>query len=273
MTHLKFDQENSLYFEHARPGHGATPTFVFVNALTGNTEAWEACVAPRLREQGFGTLSYNFRGQDRSTFGADVELTADLIVDDLKRLLEDQTPANPILVGLSIGGLYAAQAVLQGASANGLVLLNTLREIGPRIAWINDAMAEIVGTGGVALFLDVLFPLLVNPEFAAQVRENFLQGDYQPLDGAHGHMNLMRNAVTADWDIPYEQLALPTRVITGLQDRVFLDTEIVARLFARLPDAKREDWPDAGHLLPLERPEALAASLERFAQELAGPTR
>lgn len=226
-------------------------------------------MAPRLREQGFGTLSWNFRGQTGSPFAAGTALTDQLIVDDLLHLLRETAPQRPILVGLSIGGLYAARAVLADAGAVGLVLLNTLREIGPRIAWINDALPAIVAYGGVGLFMDALLPLLVNPDYAAKVRGERLKGGYAPLDPAHGHMNLMRHSVATNWNLPWGALQLPTLVVTGLYDRVFLDVEVVDRLYAQLPDARREDWADAGHLLPQERPDKLAQSLARFGQGLA----
>ena len=263
-----FDHENGVYYEHHSPKQENGVTFVFVNALTGSTQAWEAEVSPKLRDSGYGTLSYNFRGQDQSPFLPDISLTPSLIVDDLCALMKDQKPKNAVLVGLSIGGLFAAQAWLKGAEARGLVLLNTLRKIGPRIAWINEAMPQIVAAGGVSLFLDVVFPLLVHQEFAEKSRGNFLQGNYQPLPAEHGHANLMKHSVDADWDLAYEKLDLPTLVITGLQDRVFLDIDVVERLYGRLPDARSEVWEDAGHLLPLERPEKLVASLDRFGQEL-----
>lgn len=267
----ELDADNGLYYEHTAPAHAGAPTFVFVNALTGNTQAWESVVAPHLRAAGFGTLSYNFRGQDGSPFGADVALTPALIVADLGELLGAVDPARPVLVGLSIGGLFAAHALLAGARAEGLVLLNTLREIGPRIAWVNDAMPKLVEAGGVRLFLDAIFPLLVNQEFAATARPGFIADiPYEPVDPAHGHLNLMRHASEADWSVNYARLALPTLVITGLQDRVFLDRDVVDRLYAALPDARREDWPDAGHLLPQERPERLAESLARFGADVAG---
>ncbi|MBE0473679.1 MAG: alpha/beta fold hydrolase [Rhodoferax sp.] len=237
--------------------------------MTGSTDAWEAVVAPRLREQGFGTLSWNFRGQTGSPFAPEAALTDQLIVGDLLRLLHDIAPQRPLLVGLSIGGLYAARAVLAGADAIGLVLLNTLREIGPRIAWVNDALPAIVGYGGVGLFMDALLPLLVNPHYAAKVRGDRLQGGYAPLEPSHGHMNLMRHSVTTDWNLPWGALRLPTLVITGLADRVFLDRDVVDRLYAQLPHAQREDWAQAGHLLPQECPEELAASLARFGHEVA----
>ncbi|SEK72336.1 Lysophospholipase, alpha-beta hydrolase superfamily [Roseovarius azorensis] len=265
--HLALSENDALFYLHHPPTQPGAPTFVFVNALTGSTDAWEASVAPALRAQGFGTLSYNFRGQADSPFGPALELTDQVIVADLERLLAELKPARPILVGLSIGGLYAARAVLNGAGAAGLVLLNTLREIGPRIDWVNTAMARIVAHGGVGLFLDALFPLLVNGDFAAKARANFLRGDYTPLPPEHGHMNLMRNAAATDWNLDYSALTLPVLVITGLQDRVFLDRDIVNRLYATLPDARREDWAEAGHLLPQEAPDRLAASLARFATE------
>jgi pimeloyl-ACP methyl ester carboxylesterase len=266
--HLHLTETDALFYIHHAPARTGAPTFVFVNALTGSTDAWEAAVAPALRAQGFGTLSYNFRGQADSPFDPGLELTDGIIISDLERLLAELAPARPILVGLSIGGLYAARAVLNGARAEGLVLLNTLREIGPRIDWVNTAMARIVEHGGVSLFLDALFPLLVNPDFAAQARPNFLKGGYAPLPPQHGHMNLMRNAAATDWALDYSALTLPVLVITGLQDRVFLDLDVVDRLYATLPDARREDWAEAGHLLPQEAPDRLATSLARFGQEM-----
>lgn len=268
MSDLRFDSSNSIFYIHTKPTRDGAPTFVFVNALTGSTDHWEAKVAPTLREQGFGTLSYNLRGQDKSLFDTQTELTNELIIDDLTRLIGEIGPDRPILTGLSIGGLYASQAYAKGANADGIVLLNTLREINPRIAWINDALPHYVAMGGGAMFMGLMMPLLTNPEFAASVRPNFLTGPYAPLDPEHGHANLMRNSVGTHWDFDWSSLDLPVLSITGVQDRVFRDADVIDRLFARLPDARREDWDNAGHLLPLERPERLAESLARFGSEI-----
>ena len=264
----QLDAGNGLFYLLDAPRRPGGATFVFVNALTGSTDHWEAVVAPALRAQGFGTLSYNFRGQADSPFSPGTALTPDLIVADLGRLLGALAPPRPVLVGLSIGGLFAAHAILAGAAASGLVLLNTLREIGPRIAWINDALPMIVAQGGVPLLMDALFPLLVNQEFAARARPDFLKGSYRPIDPDHPHLDLMRHAGSADWGIDWAALELPVLNITGLQDRVFYDRDVVDRLCASLPDARREDWADCGHLIPLGRPERLATSLARFGAEI-----
>ena len=133
---------------------------------------------------------------------------------------------------------------------------------------MNDALPALAAHGGVGLFLDALFPLLVNPELAAEARPNFLKGNYAPMEPDHPHLDLMRHAPEADWAIDWSALALPVLNITGLEDRVFLDRAVVDRLYASLPDARREDWPDCGHLVPVERPARLAESLARFGREI-----
>ncbi len=268
MAVLAIDETNALYHLHTPPARETAPTLVFVNALTGSTDAWEAEIGPALRAEGYGTLSWNLRGQANSPFDPALALDEGLIVADLRRLLGELAPRRPVLAGLSIGGLYAAKAILAGQPAEGLVLMNTLREIGPRIAWVNDAMPVIAAQGGVGLFLDALMPLLVGAEFCAKARPGAIKGAYQPLPEEHGHMNLMRHAAATDWAIDWSALGLPVLSITGHEDRVFLDREVVDRLFATIPDARREDWEDAGHLLPLERPARLGESLIRFAAEI-----
>jgi 3-oxoadipate enol-lactonase len=40
-------------------------------------------------------------------------------------------------------------------------------------------------------------------------------------------------------------------------------------LFSKLPRGQRVDIPDAGHLIPAERPDALADSLLSFTKEIS----
>jgi pimeloyl-ACP methyl ester carboxylesterase len=268
MAQLTIGPEDGLFYLHTPPSRDGAPTFVFINALTGTTDHWEAVVAPALRAQGFGTLSYNFRGQTDSPYAPGTQLTPDLIVEDIVRIVGALKPARPVLVGLSIGGLFAAQAIRAGAEAVGLVFLNTLREIGPRIQWVNDSLPVFARTTGVQTMMDATFPMLVNPEFLTKMRPNFLTGQLAPLPEDHPHFNLMSNSTKAEWAFPWSSLSLPILNITGLCDRVFYDAEVVERLLGGLPDLRREDWDDCGHLVPLERPERLAASLAAFGAEL-----
>jgi pimeloyl-ACP methyl ester carboxylesterase len=272
---LTLDTNNSIYFEHHPPATESHYTFCFFNALTGDTDNWEAVIAPKLREAGHGTLAYNMRGQAKSPFSPELVLDDGLIIDDAIQLLTHVKPTNAVLVGLSIGGLFAARTWLQCRIGCGLVLINTLRENNSRLKWIGDALVRAVEIGGLELFRDLFLPLLVNNDWLTQNRANFLTpgADYTALDPEGGIYKLLAHAGRmSDWDLSYETMDLPTLVITGLQDHVFLDLEVVAQLNTRLPRSKRVDLPEAGHLIPAEHPQRLAELLIEFAQELKNGT-
>jgi pimeloyl-ACP methyl ester carboxylesterase len=271
MALLQLGPQDAIYYEHWAPSSSKGCTFVFFNALTGDTNTWESLIGPKLRDKGHGSLAYNLRGQTDSPYSPEFRLDVDLIVDDALKLLTEVKPDRPILVGLSIGGLFAARAWLKGAEALGLILINTLRKDGPRLKWIGDALVRAVEVGGLDLFRDLFLPLLVNEEWLEDNRTNFLKldGSYTPLDPGSGHYKLLAEAGRgADWDLPYEQLTLPTLVITGLQDHVFRERKVVDALFSLLHRGRRVDMKNAGHLIPNERPAELADLLLNFGKEI-----
>ena len=57
-----------------------------------------------------------------------MNLTSEIIISDLLKLIDHLNLKNIILCGLSIGGLYAATASLEDIDVKGLVLINTLRK-------------------------------------------------------------------------------------------------------------------------------------------------
>lgn len=271
MSLLQIDSQNGLYYEHHLPADGQGCTYVFFNALTSDTSTWESVINPMLRKAGHGTLTYNMRGQTDSMFSPGVEFSEKLIVEDALRLLAEIKPVRPILVGLSIGGLFAGRTWLKGADAIGLVFINTLRRDGPRLRWISDALVRAAETGGLNLFRDLYLPLLMTDNWLRENRSSFLipNPDYTPLEPDSGHFKLLSEAGRgSDWNLPYEQLTIPTLVITGLQDHVFFEPDVVDALIGRLPKGKRIDMPDAGHLIPSEQPEALAEIFISFAKEI-----
>ncbi len=271
MAMLEIAPGESLYYEYDEAG---TPgargmTFVFVNALTGNTGMWQGGIAPALRDAGFGTLCYNFRGQVETRFGEGTELSPALVVDDLNRLLDRLAPERPILVGLSIGGLFAAQAELAAPRAAGLVLINTLRKPSQRLAWINRAMVELARLGGSRLVMAANLPMIAGPELLAKLWDTtFADQPFAPLDPNDGLSRLMAGSLATDWDFPYERLGPKVLLMTGRYDRVFRIDADIAELKARIPAAREIVYPDAGHLIPAERPKRFTRDLIAFADDL-----
>lgn len=267
MPQLELSPGEALHYEYDAPGdRGAT--FVFVNALTGNTGTWQhADIGPALRAAGYGTLAWNFRGQVQTRFGARTALTPMLVVEDLQRVVAHAKPPKPIVVGLSIGGLFAAQAVLAGMPASALVLINTLRKPGPRLEWINQATVALARAGGTRLVMEANLPQLVNPDQLAAMRAGVFGAEpYQPMDRADGLYRLLEGSLATDWNFPWEKLKLPVLSMTGLHDRIFRVAADVEELSARVPGLQRVEFRDAGHLIPIERPQAFTRALLEFAR-------
>lgn len=258
---------NSLAYEYRPPTESTAVTFIYFNALTGDKAMWETAVDPSLPTSSHGMLTFNYRGQAGSAFTV-TSFSEASIVADAAALIAHLQPANPVYVGLSIGGLFAAKVHLAGTatSSRGLVLINTLRRDGPRLRWLNDALVRAAEVGGLDLLRDLYAPLLFNEEWQRDNRQNFLKDTgYTPLKPGDGDYLLLKSGSTADWDIPLEEIRVPVLNITGLQDRVFFNAVDVDALLERLPGARRIDMANAGHLIPAERPTELAAALAEFA--------
>ncbi|MBT5267567.1 MAG: alpha/beta hydrolase [Rhodospirillaceae bacterium] len=269
MPHLEIAPGETIYYEHDQPT-SSDKTFVFVNALTGNTGMWQAdAIGPVLRAAGHGTLCYNFRGQADTTFADGTPLTPTTIVSDIATLVDTLRPQGPILVGLSIGGLFAAQAHLAGTRGIGLVLINTLRKPTQRLAWISNAMVELAKTGGGRLLMMANMPVIASPELIEKSWDTSFTGEpFEAMDPKDGLFRLMQGSLETDWDFAYESLDVPVLLMTGMYDRLFRIGADVAELKARIRDAHEVVLEDAGHLIPAEKPERFTAELLAFADTL-----
>lgn len=265
---LELDAQTAIHVIH-HPPQGDKATFVFLNSMGANTAVWEDTLAPSLRAQGFGTLSFDYRGQGQTRFGPDATLTPAEIIADTGTVLTRVAPQKPILVGLSIGGLFGASALLGGAKADGLVLINTLRKQNAQVEWINTLEERLIGMGGMPLVLDVLRPVLSGVDQLEKLRPTHLPAEgYTPWPEDHPRRRLAEGVKQAKWDIAWQDLALPVLVMTGLKDRLFRIQSDVDELTARLSDARTVVYEKGGHSLQAEYPDRFVSDLIEFATDI-----
>jgi pimeloyl-ACP methyl ester carboxylesterase len=62
-----------------------------------------------------------------------------------------------------------------------------------------------------------------------------------------------------------ERITAPTLILWGEQDGLFAGVDGQQRLAAAIPGAQLTVYPETGHSANWERPERVAADLERFA--------
>ena len=268
MAFLKIDEENIIYYEYTEPKEKGC-TFVFVNALTGNTSTWNGDIGKKIVAKEHGYLTYNFRGQENSRFDENIDLNTDIIVNDLCLLLEKLKLKNVILVGLSIGGLYATLALEKGVKILGLVLINTLRKNNLRLSWINETMVNVASYGGTSLLMDFNMPVIASPSFLEKMKPNALNPEnYKGLDKNSGIFKLMKGSLTANWDIDWSIIDVPVLLMTGHYDKVFRIPSDIDEIANTIKQIERIEFPDCGHLIPLEKPNVFAEHIIQFAKKL-----
>ena len=268
VSNLDIDKKNSLYFEYEE-GKQNTYTYVFVNALTGNTSAWNGVIGKRVKDEGHGYLTYNFRGQINSSFDDSINLTSEIIISDLLKLIDHLNLKNIILCGLSIGGLYAAIASLKEIDVKGLVLINTLRKPSLRLDWINSAMVNAAKLGGSALIMDMGMPIIASPKFLEKIKSNALDfKNYKPLEKKDGIFKLMEGSLLANWSFDWSKISVPTLVMTGRLDKMFRIPEDIDELVKKIKNSRTIELPHCGHLIPLEEPEEFSDHIINFANNL-----
>ena len=268
VSRLDIDQKNSLYYEYEE-GKQNTYTYVFVNALTGNTSAWNGVIGKRLKDEGHSYLTYNFRGQINSIFDESIDLTSEIIISDLLKLIDHLNLKNIILCGLSIGGLYAAIASLQEIDVKGLILINTLRKPSSRLDWINRAMVNAAKLGGSALIMDMGMPVIASQKFLDKVKSNALNFEnYKPLKKNDGILKLMEGSLSANWSFDWSKINIPTLVMTGHLDKMFRIPEDIEELVNKIKNSRTIELPNCGHLIPLEEPEQFSDHIINFVNDL-----
>ncbi len=269
MKYFSLADRGKLAYELTVPSHEDGMTFVFINALTGHMSAWHnETITGQLQAAGHGTLCYNFRGQEFSSYSGPEDVTPQTITNDVIELLQGLQPPKPILVGLSIGGLFAAQAHLSGINCEALVFINTLRKPGVRLDWINKAMVAAATIGGSQLVMEMNLPHLVNPDFVEAAWPNAQFENYTPGNPEDGLYQLLAQSPQADWNVMYEDITAPVLSITGVHDHVFRREDDVAQLASRIANHKEIQMNNAGHLVPMERPEEFSSILLDYAQML-----
>ena len=97
VSNLDINKKNSLYFEYEEDKQN-TYMYVFVNALTGNTSAWNGVIGKRVRDAGHGYLTYNLRVQINSNFDESINLTSEIIISDLSKLKRYTIPSRVLPV-------------------------------------------------------------------------------------------------------------------------------------------------------------------------------
>ena len=241
---------------------GAGPTVVLAHGLALTLGEWNLA-AELLLADGYRVATFDARGHGQSTIGSQ-GISAQVMAADLAAVLEATNTSDAILVGHSMGGYVALEAVLDvpGVADRlaGLVMVASFAGDILDGAPQNRAEAPILRSH--------LFPrLTASPTIGTLFAASFFGPHPSPamltaflgMVLAHDNAPLLPllDAFTSDdllARLPAVQV--PTVIVCGLADRTTPPRDS-HRMAAAIPAARTVWVEGAGHMLPWERPTAI----------------
>lgn len=241
-----------------RRGTGDVP-LVLVHGFGGSRWDWDPIMDEMSEDQPI--VRYDQRGFGESGLA----LTPYSHADDLAALLDELAVSQVDLCGMSLGGATALSFALQHPERVRRLVL-----ISPLIAgwsWSEDWIARWKQIGRAAREGDMATArtLWLDHPLFAQVRGTPAEAVLRKSVGEfHGRQWIEDPAKPVLPDVErLHALAAPTLLLTGERDME--DFRLIAELIAgAAPAVTRIDYPEAGHMLTIERPGPVARAITRF---------
>ncbi|WP_245790482.1 alpha/beta fold hydrolase [Streptomyces monashensis] len=249
------------------------PTVVLLHALSLHATMWQA-QERALRAAGHPVIALDQRGFGTAPLGT-APPCLDVVADDVARALDRLGSHRAVLVGSSMGG-YAAMAFLRRFPDRvaGLALLSARATAdSPGTAAERMRFAELVqDERSRQAVLERATPLLVGAT-TRQHRPHVLSrvlADARAADPAALAWAQRAIAARTDSTVLLRATRVPAVVIAGAEDELVTAQEAQAVADA-LPQSTLVTVPGAGHLAPLEAPEAVTGALLDLLGDIAAP--
>jgi 3-oxoadipate enol-lactonase len=257
---------NGINLAYTDQGRG-TPV-VLLHAFPQNRTMWGPQIEALSKTH--RVIAPDFRGFGESD-APQGPCTLDQFADDVAGLLDHLAIQRAVLAGLSMGG-YTAFAFYRKYRdrVKGLVLADTKAQADTEEGRAGRlAMAQTARTTGAGAVADLMLPKLLSPaalqakpELVRQVRARIEQTGVGGIAGAQMAMADRPDSVPL-----LAKIACPALVITGELDGPTppADGQLMA---GKIPGARLEIIPQAGHLSNLEQPEAFNQAVLNFLHTL-----
>lgn len=218
----------------------------------------------------YRTIAFDLRGFGDSDVTPGVVSIAQL-ADDLAAALDALSIAEPVtFVGLSMGGYVAFQFALRHPARLARLVLCDTRSIAdaPEAAQNRHKLAQQAIDEGPQVVWQAMRDKLFAPrslksqqELVDAFEQVVLRSDPEGLAAA-----LRGMAARPDVTPELGKIAVPTLVLVGEQDAISAPAEM-KRIAAAIPESRFQVIRDAGHMTPVENPDAVTHALETFLKE------
>ncbi len=260
MPTLNLDR-SSIHYEDFGEESEARPSVMLLHGFPLDGRVW-LDVADRLKHAA-RVIVPDLPGFGRSSVSE--RFTMDSLAEDVVTIAARLRLGRFVLAGLSMGG-YVAQAVVRGYASklSGLVLCDTRAAPDDETAkQKRDEMIALVRTYGTPAVVDVMLPNMLHSSAYEHQTELVHRLKSIMLDQGPRTIEYAVSAIRdrSDGEKALRESSLPGLVVCGDDDRI--SPASVARSMGALRSGiDVEIIQGAGHMAPIERPEAVAVAME-----------
>jgi len=254
----------SIYIE----GKEEKPAIIFVHGFPFDHNMWKNQV--NKFSANYFCVSYDIRGLGESD-PDDGQYTLELFVDDLEMVLNEMKLSKPFICGFSMGGYISLRAVEKMEEKfGGLILCDTKSAADTNEGKINRALGiNKINKKGVKSFVED-FILNCFSEYSLEnkadlVKEMISHSEFFSSTGIKGCLLAM--AARTDTSGYLTKINLPVLVLCGEEDNL-TTPDVMMEMADKIHNSEFDIIPKAGHMSPVENPEAVDKYIENFLKKL-----
>jgi pimeloyl-ACP methyl ester carboxylesterase len=248
---------------------GTGPDVVFCHGTPWSSELWRSCaeaLAPY-----FTVHLWDMPGYGRSSKHPDHRVSLDVQGELFADLVAHWELRSPRVVAHDYGGAVALRAhLLHGAPVASLALVDAVAlapwgsdyfRLVRENAEVFEALPSSIHEGALRAYIGGASYVGVGSEAMDRLVEPWLDGDGQAA--FYRQVAQADQRYTDEIEPLYPQLDLPVLVVWG-RDDTWIPVERAHRLQGLVPGARLRIIDEAGHLVQLDQPAALATTLTRW---------
>jgi 3-oxoadipate enol-lactonase len=231
-----------------------TQWVTFVTGIANDFSLWDGQV-PAL-ECDFRILRYDLRGHGGSEASAG-DYSIELLVSDLKALLDSVAVEKTHLVGLGLGGAIAqAFAIEHPDRLRGLVPCCCRARMVPDFAAMWHKLRQTVQRDGLEAIVEPTVQRWFSEDFKA-AHPDVLAKIRSMIRGTtvQGYMGVTAAFLGLDVEDELGRIMAPTFYVSGAQDKLGGPPDLMRRLSEKVRGARHVSVPKAAHIANIQNPE------------------
>lgn len=245
-------------------GKSENKPIIFIHGFPFDYTMWDNQLKEFQNE--YYCIAYDVRGLGESYIG-DGQYTMEFYVDDLFSIINELKLEKPILCGLSMGGYIALRAVERNQeNFSALILCDTKAEADDNINKLRRSFnINQINTEGVKKFVDNFLPncfsdLTINEN--KELYESISNKCYKqnPIGVKGAIIAIMSRTDTSSF-LP--EIKIPTLILSGSFDKL-TPPSLMRNIHEKIPNSEFAIIPRAGHMSPLENPQAVNDLIKGF---------